>query len=104
MNTSSSDADLIAVCADHPRVTEAFNQCHVDSGDDNPFWLAYCRSRDAISDAKPATLAGLLAKAKAAKFEARMPDGHESPDGGMGETWAWDIVNDLLRICEEKAA
>lgn len=99
MNTPSPDAALIAACANHPRVTEAYN---ADAADEGPLWDAYVASRDAISDARPATLAGLLAKARAAKFEARMLDGHESPDGSMAAIWSWDIVNDLLRLCGEQ--
>ncbi len=40
----------------------------------------------------------MLAKARAAKLEATMPDGDEEPAGTIAEAWAWDLVNDLLRI------
>jgi hypothetical protein len=40
----------------------------------------------------------MMAKARAAKAEARRPDGTEEHRGTMGEVWAWDLVNDLLAI------
>lgn len=56
------------------------------------------RSRDAISQAKPMTLDGMRAKARAAKKEAQNPRGPESPNQFLAARWSWDLVNDLLRI------
>jgi hypothetical protein len=44
----------------------------------------------------------VLAKARAAKAQAQHPNGREDPSAGMGQDWAWDIVNDLLRINRER--
>ena len=49
------------------------------------------------------TLADLAAKAQAARREARGPDGEESSEGTMAETWAWDLVNDLVRLAGDAA-
>lgn len=92
------DTELIAICNRHPAVIAAFNACEQDSGPDNPEWVAYKASMDAISDAQPQTLAGLQAKALAAKAEAMNPDGSEHPDGSIAAHWAWDIANDMLRL------
>jgi len=40
----------------------------------------------------------MLAKARVAKLAAQNPDGTEEPEGSMAAVWAWDLVNDLLRI------
>jgi hypothetical protein len=66
--------------------------------DDNPLWHAYERTREAIIDAEPQTVAGMVAKARAAKVEALQPDGQEVPADCVAATWAWDIVNDLIRL------
>ncbi len=91
------DAGLVAVCAEHAINHAAYNR---DGGrrelDDDPLWAAYARTRDAITDAVPHTLAGMLAKARAAKAEATHPDGTENPDNCPAARWAWDLVNDLL--------
>jgi hypothetical protein len=94
----SPDAELIALCNRHPALLEAFNVCDEDSGPNNPAWVAYVASMDAISDAKPLTFEGVCAKALAAKAEAMMPDGSEHSDGSIAAHWAWDIANDMLRL------
>jgi hypothetical protein len=91
------DADLIALCAAHPALIDAVNASLIDL-DTCPAWHAYEVSRDAIHAARPVTLEGMRAKALAAKAEARDPDGSEEPDSCPAETWAWDLVNDLLRL------
>ena len=96
--TPSADAELIQICEAHPAVLKALDE-HGSGEDDCPFWLAYVRSRDAIHTAVPVTLAGIIAKARAAKAEAVNPEtGTEIPHGTPGETWAWDLVQDLLRL------
>jgi hypothetical protein len=90
------DAELIRVCEGHRTVVEALQHCNCL--EDCPHWLAYERSRDAIHAVVPVTLAGMVAKARAAKIEARNLDGTENPDGCPAENWAWDLVNDLLRL------
>jgi hypothetical protein len=92
------DADLIALCAAHPALIAAFNAGDGDGSDNDPTWVAYRGSCDAIHAARPQTLAGMRAKALAAKAEARTPEGSEAPDNCPAETWSWDLVNDLLRL------
>ena len=43
----------------------------VELHDGNPVWVEYGRTLDAIGDAEPASMRGWLAKAAAAKREAR---------------------------------
>jgi hypothetical protein len=76
------DAELLLACQQHSGNADAFNADDADGDDDNPLWVEYERTRDIIWDAKPVTLAGLAAKAKAAKKEAERPDGEESPREG----------------------
>jgi hypothetical protein len=92
------DAALIQACAEYPAVTDAYNRRPEADGDEGPTWEAYQRVCEAICDGVPMTLEGMLAKAKAAKFDALCPDGTERPDGAMASTWAWQLVNDLLRL------
>ena len=95
------DADLIRLCAEHAVNIETYNR---DGGllnldlDQDPLWIAYERTRDAISAAKPRSLEGMLAKARAAKAEAASvyAEGREDPAGTPAEAWAWDLLNDLL--------
>ena len=91
------DAELIAVCAEHVINHATYN---LDGGrrelDGDPLWAAYERTRDAITEAVPRTLDGMLAKARAAKAEATQPDGTENPENCPAARWAWDLVNDLL--------
>ena len=94
----SPDAELIALCAQHPALIAAFNTSDGDGSDSDPTWAAYAASRDAISDAVPQTFAGMRAKALVAKAEALSPDGTEHPSSTMAQPWSWDLVNDLLRL------
>jgi hypothetical protein len=95
LDDGNPDAELIAMCERHPALIDAAN---AETIDDGPAWQAYAASRDAISEAQPRALAGMRAKALAAKAEARMPDGSEHPAGSLAENWSWDLVNDLLRL------
>ena len=93
------DAELIRACAEHAVNIQAVNAGTSDDNlviDDDPFWLAYQQTRNFISAAKPKALAGMLAKARAAKAEALCPDGSEKPENTPGQRWAWDLVGDLL--------
>jgi|GEM_PF-6896307 len=44
-------------------------------------------------------MAGILAIARAAKAEARQPNGQdECGDNGDAAAWAWTVLNSLLRM------
>ena len=91
------DAELIRLCAQHIVNLEAFNQ---DGGDlepeDDPLAVAYVSTLEAICAAKVHTVDGMIAKARAAKAEARQLDGTDGPSNTPAAAWAWDILNDLL--------
>jgi hypothetical protein len=88
--------------AEHIAVFRAYNASYEgDPADNDRLGLEYGRTVNAISEAKPQSLAGVLAKARAAKAQAQHPNGREDPSAGMGQDWAWDIVNDLLRTNRE---
>lgn len=95
------DADLIRLCDQHLGYMAAVKE-NPDEEEDGPAWRAYERNRDAISAAKPQTLAGMIAKARAAKLEATFWEQSENVHGTMGEPWAWDLVNSLLRLANEE--
>lgn len=90
------DAEFIALCAEHMVNRDAFNGAEdVFDERDHPLWVAYARTRDAISVAKPHTLEGVAAKARAAKAEAGPRGDFES---GPAAAWSWQVVQDLLRL------
>ena len=91
------DAELIRVCAQHAINMDTLNS--IDGWEENdPIWLAYDETRDFITKAEPKTFAGVLAMARAARHEATGLDGKENWPGGMGQEWAPEIINHLLRV------
>ena len=59
----NSDAELIRTCAEHIVNRDAFNEAGLDSnGAGKALWEAYMRTYDAISDARPQTQAGIVAR------------------------------------------
>ena len=100
----NADARLIALCAEHTVNVENYNR---DGGrlepEDDPLWEAYERTGDAITAAKPATLAGMVAKAKAAIAEAADLDDEQICCPGNEVRWAWQLIHDLLRLHGEEA-
>ena len=96
--TQDPDAALIALCEQHSINREALNNGTKTLDDNEPEWLAYRASLDGISAAKPLTMGGLLAKARAAKAEALNLDGTDSFDLFPVCDWTWDLANDLLRL------
>jgi len=102
---SNPDAELIAACKQHSLNIRAYNRSPEDDTDPpGPLWSAYETTRDLISEAVPQTLAGVIAKAKAAAHEARGLHGEEAWGGSMGERWSQDIAKDLLRITGNRVA
>jgi hypothetical protein len=93
------DADLIRICAQHTvnRITLDKGEHH-DTIEYNAVDYAYAATLQAVCDAKPLTVAGIVAKARAAKDEAQLLRGGEGPEGSIAAQWAWDIVNDLIRL------
>ena len=91
------DADLIAACEQHPALLAAYN---ADPDEwEGPKCAAMTRTCELIRDAKPQTMAGVVAKARAAKAEALGPSGEEQVDfTSEAGAWAWDVLNDLLRL------
>ena len=91
-----ADAELIRVCGAHRDKIDAVN--NGDGLDDDPDCLAYGQSRDFISNTKATTLAGLLAKARAAKAEAVTFYGEGEEEHWQNcpaENWAADVCNEL---------
>ncbi len=99
MAAPSPDAALIALCERHMANHRAYNASTFEGEfEDDPLWLAYETTREAVAGAHPQTLAGMAAKARAAVLEASWPDGSIRPEGTQGAAWAWNLVNDLLRL------
>lgn len=97
--TGNPDAELIATCRQHVANLRAFTVRDDLGAEDDPFWAAYNDTKDVIRAAKPQTLAGMVAKAQAAKMEAATTlDGDEDYSSCPAGDWAWDLVNDLLRL------
>ena len=94
----SADHDLIQLCTHHIANCQALEACPLDP-DESSHWAAYLSSNDAISHARPTSLAGLVAKARAAKREA-LQNGREDITNGSALVWGWHLVNDLIRLDE----
>ena len=93
------DAELIRMCDAHAAKIDAANAL-VEDDDDQPDQVAYDRSYEFICNTKATTVAGVIAKARAAKAEAVRAriSGEECWEGGPAETWAQDIANELLEL------
>ena len=104
LHLSTPDTALSDLAARHIANLRAFNTSDEINGADGPLWAAYEATRDAISAAKPASLDDMLAKARAAKAEATDSKGRERPEGSMAANWAWDLLNDLLRLARQPDA
>jgi hypothetical protein len=75
---AGADADLIRACAEHAVNAEAYNRDGLlVEADKDPLWQAYERTRNIISEARPESMAGVLAK-------ARTPCWTRSPPGRRG--------------------
>jgi hypothetical protein len=94
--------DLAQLCAQHIAHRQALLACPQDP-EDSPHWALYTATSDAIAMVRPATLAELAAKARAAKHEARVANGREDIRSGSAVEWVWDLVNDLVRLGEAAA-
>jgi hypothetical protein len=96
------DAKLIELVTAHAANLAAFNgHDGRDEAEHERLGQAYDRTRDALDDAKPQTLAGIIALAKAAMAErGRPPPGDEHFEA----TWAFTALGRLLRICGETEA
>jgi hypothetical protein len=97
------DADLIQACAHHAINLRACNGGE-STTEDPDARAAYEKTRDLIGDAEPQTMAGILAKCRAARDEATDGGYDEEWEGSMGAVWAIDVVNDLLRLAAAGAA
>ncbi len=97
------DADLIQACEEHMRLDAAICAYPNDIQGDEPIYLAYLGSMDAIKASQPSTMAGLVAKAHTAKYLDRTSSGGDEPTG-MAATVAWTIVNDVLRLAGGRVA
>jgi hypothetical protein len=100
--TSPEDAELIAACERHSANLDAYEaSTDLRDSDEHPLWHAYKATRDFIENAEPQSLVGMLAKARAAKYEARHAyrDGREAwEEYALAARWAGHLVNDLLRL------
>ena len=90
------DAALIAACKLYPAVVAAEGACE---GDGNPADLAHTEVCAIIDSTPPQTMAGVLAKARAASCNkqtwAELRDW-----GGWEEDWAGEVAFDLLRLAK----
>jgi hypothetical protein len=98
------DAELIELCRRHKVNRIAFIMDERDC-DENPHWEPYLATENAISEAEPVTMAGVIAKAKAAIHEATcLRTGDQDWGDCTAAEWAADIVYDLLRLHGEDVA
>lgn len=98
------DAKLIRMCDAHASKIVAVNDG--DKRDDHPDWKAYEQSCDFIAGNKAITLAGVLAKARAAEAEAVLSviaDGEINWDN-RAAAWSVLVTQDLLALGKQSVA
>ena len=98
------DAELIRLFEAHGALSRACDASDPESTldmKDDPLFRAYGESCDLIRAARPKTLAGIVAKAKAAVAEDPALADPEYTSHGPAETWSFDVVNDLIRLFGE---
>ncbi len=95
------DAALIAACRHFEAARAACNEA-AGTPDYDRLWQAYENAAWEVTERAPVTIVGLAAKARAAKAEARSPDGSEELEL-MSAEWAMDLLNDVIRIAGEVA-
>ena len=105
--TDNPDAELIRLCAAHGAIARACDESDPESSldiDDDPLFYAYGLSCDLIRKARPVTLAGIIAKAKAVVVEDPKIADPEYCSHGPAESWSFDLVNDLIRLFGDRQA
>lgn len=96
---ASPDAALIAACDAYRGLMDALNHGEHGEDEDGPVNRAYYACCDTISSTPAQTMAGMLAKCRAIKAEARGRDGEPIAfHGTMAEDWAADVVDAVLRL------
>jgi hypothetical protein len=95
----SLDADLIAIGEQHIAAYNAGRECKGNQAAHDVLFERYMQTVFALDNAKPQTIAGMVAKARSARHEAMTQDGTCDTAHSQNATgWAWDILNDLLRL------
>ncbi len=94
------DAELIAACAIYPARLAAFNNSDEWDGPDQ---AALDEVTAIIESARPSTLAGMVAKAKAARAEAAGGGGWEGSRNDA-DAWARHLVDCLIGLADAGGA
>jgi hypothetical protein len=90
------DAGLIELCERHIANLHAHNNDPDGTGDaDDPLLLAYLGTLAEVHLAKPKTLAGMIAKARAAMAEI---DADADEDASPGFVWAREALGALVLL------
>ncbi len=94
------DAALIAACAEHIVNYDAYGASdEMDDESQNPAWQEYHRTMLMIKASRAHTMEGILAKARVTKHIAQgAPGWPESAQNCGAGVWAFDLMNDLLRL------
>ena len=95
-----SDAALIAASKELGDKLDAYNRS--DDENDGPIREALDQVIVVIENTRPVTLAGVVAKARAAQTEVLK--GGDQPEITLskneGAAWSWHLVNDLIRLAD----
>lgn len=90
------DAELLAACAQLPRLTALVNSGLYPEG--TPGWKSWNDAWDTINEWECETLEGVYAKFRAAVFEATGRDGEIEIDGTSAGEWAIEAITAFLRL------
>lgn len=100
---ASPDAELVSLCEQHVANLRVMYAMPIlgDEPEPHPVWQTHSRTMRAISDARPRTMTGVLAKAHAAICDGAVDellDGEHDSFGFNAHAGAWDLLQDLARI------
>ena len=97
---TEADAELIRTCDRHIANHCAYNTYGgmPEDCESDPLWNAYIETVEALEEAEPLSIGGVIALARVAKVEATQPDGEELWDNGTECVLASKIVDALVRI------
>ncbi|WP_305669013.1 hypothetical protein [Falsiroseomonas sp.] len=99
------DAGLVALCTEHAASLERFNALGgKDDFDECPLAARYFAACDALDEASPTTMSGVLALAGAALREASAAGDPNTGWDGFAAQWAGQAVMALLHVVQPEVA
>ncbi|MBR0660221.1 hypothetical protein [Neoroseomonas oryzicola] len=94
--TTSTDAAMIALCAEYRAVLDRYDAG--EGPDGKGLWDDVMRLRNRLEEWEPQTIEGVVALARIAMHEAQQPDGSENFGDSFTGAWPELVVRGVLRV------